>query len=212
MTGTDMNAEGDMIARCLRGEASAWDALFDEHYAATARFVFQLAPDLTPDDVEDITQETFLSVIRNLEAFGGSSRLSTWIFRIAANKAHDHRSRSKAVKRGGGQMLLSLQATDPVTGLGLDPASPAPGPDQCVLQQERWLLLRKSLDDLEPPCREILELRYFAELSYDEIGQALRVNAKTVSSRLSRCLDRLESIATTLFERTDRETERRSAV
>jgi RNA polymerase sigma-70 factor (ECF subfamily) len=212
MTGTDMNAEGEMIARCLRGEAPAWDTLFGEYYAATARFIFQLASDFTRDDVEDITQETFLSVVRNLEAFGGSSRLSTWIFRIAANKAHDHRARSKAVKRGGGQTLLSLQETDPVTGVGLDPASPVLGPDQWVLQQERWRLLRKSMDELEPPCREILELRYFAELSYEEIGLALRVNAKTVSSRLSRCLDRLETTATTVFDRNDRETERRSAV
>jgi RNA polymerase sigma-70 factor, ECF subfamily len=212
MTGADMNAEGELIARCLRGEASAWDALFDAHYAATARFIFQLGADFTPDDVDEITQETFLSVVRNLEAFGEASRLSTWIFRIAANKAHDHRARLHAVKRGGGQTLLSLQATDPVTGLELDPASPAPGPDQSVMQQERWKLLRRSMDDLEPPCREILELRYFAELSYEDIGDALRVNPKTVSSRLSRCLDRLERIATTVFERNDRETESRSTV
>ncbi len=201
-----------MIARCLRGEAPAWDALFDAHYAATARFVFQLGSDFTPDDVDEITQETFLSVVRNLEAFGAASRLSTWIFRIAANKAHDHRARLQAVKRGGGQTLLSLQATDPVTGTGLDPASPAPGPDQLLLQQERWRMLRRSMDDLEPPCREILELRYFAELSYEDIGHALRVNPKTVSSRLSRCLDRLGIIANTVFEHSDRETERRSTV
>jgi RNA polymerase sigma-70 factor (ECF subfamily) len=212
MTGADMNAEGEMIACCLRGDAAAWDALFDAHYAATARFIFQLGWDFTADDVDEITQETFLSVVRNLEAFGAASRLSTWIFRIAANKAHDHRARSNAVKRGGGQALLSLQATDPVTGLGLDPASPAPGPDQSVMQQERWRLLRRSMDDLEPPCREIIELRYFAELSYEDIAQALRVNPKTVSSRLSRCLDRLEIIATTVFERDERETERRSTV
>jgi RNA polymerase sigma-70 factor, ECF subfamily len=211
MTGANMNAEGEMIANCLRGDAAAWDALFDAHYAATARFVFQLGTDFTLEDVEEITQETFLSVVRNLEAFSGGSRLSTWIFRIAANKAHDQRARLQAAKRGGGQALLSLQATDPVTGLGLDPASPAPGPDESVMRQESWRLLRRSMDDLEPPCREILELRYFAELSYD-IGQVLRVNPKTVSSRLSRCLDRLEIIATTVFERDDREREGRSTV
>ena len=212
MSGADMNSEGEMIARCLSGDAEAWDALFDAHYAATGRFIFQLASDLTLEDVEEINQETFLSVVRNLEAFGGASRLSTWIFRIAANKAHDHRERVNAVKRGGGQAILSLQATDPVTGMGLDPASPVMGPDGALLREERWRMLRNALNELGRPCREIVELRYFGGLSYEDIGLELRVNAKTVSSRLSRCLDRLEIIARTVFEEDGRETKRRSAV
>jgi RNA polymerase sigma factor (sigma-70 family) len=52
---------------------------------------------------------------------------------------------------------------------------------------------------LEAPCREIIELRYFGDLSYEEIGGTLKLNTKTVSSRLSKCLDRLEIIARTLF-------------
>jgi RNA polymerase sigma-70 factor (ECF subfamily) len=195
-----MDREGDMIARCLRGDPEAWDALFDAHYAPTARFIFQLASDLTPEDVEEISQECFVSVIRNLESFGGASRLSTWIFRIAANKAHDHRERLKAAKRGGGRALLSLQAEDPLTGNSLDPASPSLGPDGVLLQEENMRLLRESLDELAQPCREIIELRYFGEMSYDEIGDELHLNSKTVSSRLSRCLDRLESIARAVFQ------------
>jgi RNA polymerase sigma-70 factor (ECF subfamily) len=105
-----------------------------------------------------------------------------------------------------------LQATDPETGLGLDPASPAAGPDGRLLREERWRLLRDALDEVGKPCREILELRYFGELSYEDIGQELKVNAKTVSSRLSRCLDRLEMIARTVFEEDPREIKKRSAV
>jgi RNA polymerase sigma-70 factor (ECF subfamily) len=189
-----MDDEGELIARCLQGDAASWDSLFDAHYSATARFIFQLAPDLTPGDVEEICQETFLSVIRNLESFGGGSRLSTWIFRIAANKAHDQRSRMNAAKRGGGRPALSLQAEDPATGLMLDPASPALGPDGLLMREERMRLLRECLDDVGKSCQEIIELRYFGGLSYEEIGAELRVNSKTVSSRLSRCLDRLEAI------------------
>ncbi len=194
-----MNTEGELIANCLRGDANAWDQLFDLHYSSTTRFVFQLAPDLTVEDIEEIGQECFLSVIRNLRKFGGASRLSTWIFRIAANKTHDHRERLKAAKRGGGRALLSLQATDPVSGSTLDPASPNPGPDASLLREEDIRLVRESLDELEPRCREIIELRFFADLSYEEIGYELHLNAKTVSSRLSRCLDRLEVIAGNLF-------------
>jgi RNA polymerase sigma factor (sigma-70 family) len=49
------------------------------------------------------------------------------------------------------------------------------------------------------PCREILDLRYFGDLSYDEISLALQMNPKTVSSRLSKCLDRLETIVLKIF-------------
>jgi len=65
--GSDAGAE--LLARCRRGEAEAWDELFDRHYAAAGRFIFQLGHDLLREDVEEICQETFLSVIRNLGSF-----------------------------------------------------------------------------------------------------------------------------------------------
>jgi RNA polymerase sigma factor (sigma-70 family) len=52
---------------------------------------------------------------------------------------------------------------------------------------------------LGDPCREIIELRYFGDLSYEEISDELKLNPKTVSSRLSKCLDRLEEIARDIF-------------
>jgi RNA polymerase sigma-70 factor, ECF subfamily len=190
-----MGSEAELLARCRRGDADAWDELFDLHYAAAGRFVFQLAPDFTTEDTEEICQETFLSVIRNLESFHGESRFQTWLFRIAANKARDYRERRNAAKRGGGQAPLSLQAEDPESGLTLDPPAPAPGPDELLMNAEQMALVRQALDQLEEPCREIVELRYFGDLSYEELSRTLKLNPKTVSSRLSKCLDRLEEIA-----------------
>ena len=195
------NAEAELIARCRRGEAQAWDELFDRHYMAAGRFVFQLAHDFTHEDVEEICQETFLSVIKSLDSFNGKSRLQTWFFRIAANKARDYRERQRAAKRGGGQTTVSLQAEDPDNGLTVDPPSAAPAPDATVMNAERMALLREALDQLGGPCREIIELRYFGDLSYEEISKALQLNVKTVSSRLSKCLDRLEDIARSVFSR-----------
>ena len=57
------------------------------------------------------------------------------------------------------------------------------------------------LDQLGDPCREIIELRYFGDLEYEEIGRALNLNPKTVSSRLSRCLDRLQEIVRPVLAR-----------
>jgi len=195
------DAEADLIGRCRRGEARAWDELFEWHYAAAGRFVFQLAADLTREDIEEICQETFLSVIRSFDSFNAKSRIQTWVFRIAANKARDYRERQRAAKRGGGQTPISLQAEDPENGLTIDPPSHAPAPDATVMNTERMLLLRASLDQLGEPCREIIELRYFGDLSYEEISNTLQLNVKTVSSRLSKCLNRLEEIARSVFTR-----------
>jgi RNA polymerase sigma-70 factor, ECF subfamily len=195
----NFSAEAELLARCRRGDARAWDELFNWHYAAAGRFVFQLSADFTREDVEEICQETFLSVIRSLDSFDGRSQFQTWLFRIAANKARDFRERQRAAKRGGGQVPLSLDAQDAGTGLSIDPPSNAPGPDDVLLGAERMLLLREALDRLGDPCREVIELRYFADLTYEEIGASLHLNIKTVSSRLSKCLDRLEEIARQMF-------------
>jgi RNA polymerase sigma-70 factor (ECF subfamily) len=194
-----MEMEADLLARCRRGDAAAWDELFGRHYAAAARFIFQLGHDFSREDTEEICQETFLAVIKHLESFHGQSQFQTWLFRIAGNKARDHRERQWAAKRGGGQVTVSLQAEDPETGLAIDPPSGAPGPDGVLAGAERAALVRKALEHVSEPCREIIELRYFADLSYEEISAALELNPKTVSSRLSKCLDRLESLVKQIF-------------
>jgi RNA polymerase sigma-70 factor, ECF subfamily len=197
--GSDL--ETHLLARCRRGEAGAWDELFDLHYAAAGRFVFQLGHDFTHEDVEEICQDAFLSVIKNLGSFHGESQFQTWLFRIAANKARDYRERQRAAKRGGGQNPVSLQAEDPESGLSVDPPGTAPGPDATLMNAEQASLVHQAVEQLEEPCREIVQLRYFGDLSYEEISRTLRLNPKTVSSRLSKCLDRLEGIARRVFAR-----------
>ena len=193
--------ESELITRCRHGEADAWDELFDLHYAAAGRFIFQLASDFTREDTEEICQEAFLAVIKNLDAFLGESRFQTWLFRIAANKARDYREKRIAAKRGGGQIPVSLQAEDPETGLAPDPPAHGPGPDEMMMNAEQMAGVRAALDRVGEPCREIIELRYFGDLSYEELSATLQLNPKTVSSRLSKCLDRLEAIARGIFSR-----------
>jgi len=196
-----MASEADLLARCRRGDAAAWDELFDLHYAAAGRFVFQLAPDFSREDSEEICQEAFLSVIKNLDSFQGESQFQTWLFRIAANKARDYREKRLTAKRGGGQVTISLSAENPETGLTPDPPDQLPAPDETLMNGEQLALVRAALDQLSGPCREIVELRYFGDLSYEELSATLDLNVKTVSSRLSKCLDRLEEIARKIFSR-----------
>ncbi len=194
-----LETEAQLIARCRQGDGEAWDRLFDLHYGASGRFVFQLSPALSREDVEEICQETFMAVIKNIRSFKGGSRLQTWVFRIAANKARDYIQRRQAAKRGGGRATLSLHEPNPETGLAPDPPSPLPSPDAVLLQTERHTQVARALEELGLPCREIVELRYFADLGYDEIGAELDLNSKTVSSRLSKCLGQLEKIMTKML-------------
>jgi RNA polymerase sigma-70 factor, ECF subfamily len=198
-------SQANLVARCRNGEARAWDELFELYYASTGRFVFQLSSDLTREDAEEICQETFLSVIHCLKSFRGGCQLQTWIFRIASNKARDYRERQHAAKRGGGKSAVSLQAKDEETGLSLDPPDNVPGPDKVLLNSERMEQVSNSLSKLGEPCREIIELRYFGDLSYEEISAELNLNPKTVSSRLSKCVDRLGTIMKAVFSGEDSE-------
>jgi RNA polymerase sigma-70 factor, ECF subfamily len=170
-----MSAESQLLARCLRGDAKAWDELFDAHYAACGRFVFQVSGDFTREDVDEICQETFLTVVRNLHTFQRHCQFQTWLFRIAANKAHDYIQKGRAAKRGGGQKTLSLSAplnADDPNGFTLDPPSAAPGPDGRLVQAEDGALITRALEELGGPCREVIELRYFADLSYEDCSRA----------------------------------------
>jgi RNA polymerase sigma-70 factor (ECF subfamily) len=189
--------DGDLIERCREGEADAWDALFDKYYPVAARFVFQLSADFCHEDTEEICQETFLAVARNLGSFRGKSSFQTWLLRIAANKAMDFRGKSRAGKRGGSFVHFSLDGANPREQI--DFPSREPGPDALLANAETCRLVRQSLDQLDDDCREIIELRYYGDLSYAEIAAELQLNPKTVSSRLSKCLDRLSAIAKKIF-------------
>src|SRR6185295_6652920 len=115
------SVEAELLARCQAGEAGAWDELFELHYAPAGRFVFQLGYDFSREDVEEICQEAFLTVIKSLHTFEGHSRFQTWLFRIAANKARDYRQRQQAAKRGGGQFTVPLHHDDPEGSFTIDP-------------------------------------------------------------------------------------------
>jgi RNA polymerase sigma factor (sigma-70 family) len=104
-----------------------------------------------------------------------------------------------AAKRGGSAVHVSLDGAHNSDEPPIDPPSPRPGPDALMLNTETCQLVRQSLDRLGEMCREIIELRYYGDQSYAEIAAELRLNPKTVSSRLSKCLDRLGTIAKEIF-------------
>lgn len=194
-----MDQESQLIAACRKGDSDAWDQLFSTYYPVAGKFVYQLSPQLSAEDVEEICQDVFIAVVRNIHGFQGKSAFPTWLYRIATNKTRDFIEKHRAAKRGGGEHPLSLDAEDPESGLKIDPSTRLAGPDGVLMNAERMALVHDALVRLGDPCREIIELKYFGDLSYDEIGTELDLNPKTVSSRLSKCLDKLEEIARPMF-------------
>ncbi len=201
--------ERELLQRCRAGEPASWDLFFEAYYGAVGRFVCQLVPDATLEDVEEIAQDAFVAAIRAIDTFRGQSRVQTWLLRIAANKAHDFHNRRLAAKRGAGRAPIPLDDEDPVSGRKLDPPATGRAPDEVLLSNEAMAEVRLGLDRLQEPCRAILELRYFADLDYEAIATVLNLHPKTVSSRLSRCLDRLGRL---MQSERDREQVRRAAV
>jgi RNA polymerase sigma-70 factor, ECF subfamily len=194
-----VDQESQLVASCRRGDSDAWDQLFSTYYPVAGKFVFQLSPHLAREDVEEICQEVFVSVIRNIQTFQGNSAFQTWLYRIAANKTRDFIEKQRAAKRGGGEQPFSLDAEHPETGLKIDPPTQQAGPDRTLMNAEQMGMVHNALERLGDPCRELIHLKYFGDLSYDEIALELQLNPKTVSSRLSKCLDKLEEIARPMF-------------
>ncbi len=160
------NAETELIERCRASDEDAWDALFDKYYAAVARFVFQLSTDFSHEDTEEICQETFLSVVRNLESFHGKSSFQTWLFRIATNKAMDFRQKMHAAKRGGNAIHLSLHAGADYDDPPVDPPSLRLTPDALLQNAETCHLVRRSLDQLDESCRVSGPSRHHCERNF----------------------------------------------
>src|ERR1044072_4625079 len=113
LTATDGSAlasDARIISDWRAGNAAAWDSLFDKYYATVARFVFQLSGDFSHEDTEEICQETFLSVVKNLSSFQARSSFQTWLLRIAANKAMDYREKTRAAQREGNAVHIPIHA------------------------------------------------------------------------------------------------------
>ena len=162
-------SDAELIAACRQGNADAWDALFDKYYPVTARFVFQLSADFSHEDTEEICQETFLAVVGTSIPFRPSA-FQTWLLRIASNKAKDFREKSRAAKRGGSAVHISLDGSQNEDDLPPDPPSRQPSPDVLLQSAETCRFVRQGLDRLGELCWEIIELRYYADLSYGEIA------------------------------------------
>jgi RNA polymerase sigma-70 factor (ECF subfamily) len=175
--GPFLDADNQLVERCLGGEESAWEDLVKVH----TRRVFAICYRFTGSDQEaqDLTQDVFLRVFRSLKSFrAGEGSFAVWLSRLARNLLIDHYRRNKLERASS-----SIEEQLPM----LEEKTAALGRTEGLLAgREASEVLQAALQKLSPDLRETVILRDLEEMEYREIAQVLHVPEGTVKSRLNR--------------------------
>jgi RNA polymerase sigma-70 factor, ECF subfamily len=174
---TILDAEAQLVERCLAGEESAWDELVRVYtrkvYAVCYRFTGK------DSEAQDLTQEVFLRVFRTLRSFrSGEGSFTVWLNRLTRNLLIDHYRRTKQ-ERATDSIEEQLPRIEESGNL-------ASRSDGMLAGREASELLQAALQKLSPDLRETVILRDIEELEYKEIAEVLGVPEGTVKSRLNR--------------------------
>ena len=168
------NDDRDYVNRIIDGEERAFNELVNKYYGNVYNLAYRMLNNA--DDAKEIAQDAFVKIHKSLPNFRGNASLKTWIMRItlrlSLNKRRD-RSRSAwerlGLNRDGKPKLLFSRSQSPEAKL---------------ISDEIDNQVRNLIDGLPEDMRQIIILNSFEDLSYDEIGQILKIPIGTVSSRL----------------------------
>jgi RNA polymerase sigma-70 factor (ECF subfamily) len=169
-----------LVSELRKGSEDAFTTLFDRYQGRIYNVVFRVLGEAA--ECEDVVQDVFMKVIRNIDSFNEQSSLYTWLYRIAVNAAVDTK------KKFGPRKMAPLHDKE---GKSQELPSETEAPDQAPQRREMAGLLRENLDQLSEDHRTILILREFEGLSYNEIAETLGCSKGTVESRLYRARNRL---------------------
>jgi RNA polymerase sigma factor (sigma-70 family) len=163
-----------LIQRVVAGDRAAFEALYHRYAARLFAYINRIVR--RPDLAEEALDDTLLVVWQNAAKFDGSSRLSTWLFGIAHNKA------LKALTR-------SPRADEtPITPAHADDTE---GPDDVTLRRDLGAVVARTLDALSPEQRAVVELAFYHERSYQEIAEITGAPVNTVKTRMFHARRRL---------------------
>ena len=176
-------SDEQIVERALTGDAEA----FGEIVQRWERRIFALAFGMLvrEEDARDATQETFLAAFRNLRAFRGEAKVSSWLHRIAVNQCITRQRRAKVRKESGLEEEEEKHAASFSAPLSYSPAGVVEG-------RERTAAVRRAVNGLPLDLRQVVVMKEFEELTFREIADALDVPLSTVKSRLYTALRQLQ--------------------
>lgn len=179
-------SDGELAARVLEGDDHAFEYLFNRYREAIYRlFVQRLG---RTDDADDLLQETFIKVFLNLDKYDTAFTFGQWIYTIARNTFIDF------VRRRRDDLFIDAAPTG--TATGLNSASQEATPEERFIARQRGAQLEQHLAKMSPRYRQLIELRFFREYSYEEIAAELGLPLGTVKTQIHRARAQLCSLIT----------------
>jgi RNA polymerase sigma-70 factor (ECF subfamily) len=180
----EQEAVSKLVRQCIAGDPQAWQQLVvSQHrriYAICYRFTG------SPSDAEDLTQDVFLKLYKNLSSFDTlKGSFQTWITTLTRNLLVDHFRRTR-LDRASESMDAALGDDENGPSLADRLADPRPSQEHHAAGLELKVKIQAALKQLSPELREAVILRDLEDMDYKEIAQVLRIPEGTVKSRISR--------------------------
>lgn len=170
---SDREISIDIIESCRRGDRDAFRVLYETYKDK----VYSIALYFFHGDsaaAGDITQQVFLKLIRGIAQFRGESGFSTWLYRLVVNACMDGARRAKPRERDGDLAAASAALSEPASQ------------EDDIARRQRERAVQVALSALPVKFRLPILLRYFEDLSYLEMAEAMHCSMGTVASRLNR--------------------------
>lgn len=176
----DGSVDDHALVSALRaGDRGAFDVLVERETGAVYRACLRVLG--RPHDAEDVTQESFVAAYRAISTYRGEGSLRAWLMRIATRQAF--------------RRLAQRRPTAELDAIPEPRLADATGePTRLLLAQEGQRAIRDAVASLAEPYREVVALRFFADLSLMEVAEATGRPLNTVKTHLRRGLERLRPI------------------
>lgn len=173
------------LAAAARGDESAWRQIVDAYSGRVFGLLVRQCRDR--ELAEEITQATFVKVVKKLGDYNESGKFESWLFRIAMNRLRDEMRRRKRQANP-----VDFAGTPPET-IGFADASADHGPVQPLIDAEQADALHAAIAELSEADQQVLHLHYTAGLGYQEIADTLEQPLGTVLARGHRALKKLKA-------------------
>jgi RNA polymerase sigma-70 factor (ECF subfamily) len=183
----DEMTDEQLVEQYMAGDAAGMEVLYNRFFDRIYRLAYSKL--LNDQDAQDAVSAVFLKLVRSIDSFRGESKLSTWIYTVANNAIMDMIRRRRPTLS-----IHSAIETDDGDTIVRELEDDAPGPEQLAVDDDFARFVYSKLDELPPAQRAVIELRYFMELSYQDIADRLGIELGTVKSRINRAVAALRTI------------------
>lgn len=174
-----------LIARIIDGDDKAFESLVQKYRKSVFYLVYKIVRNT--DDAEDLTQDSFVKAYSFIHKFDPKYAFSTWLFKIATNNCIDFIRRRKMQTLS----IDSPQNFDEGSPMYIQVQDRGPLPSDSLLLKERKEILTVAIERLPERYRNLLRMRYFDELSYEEVAERLRLPMGTIKAQLHRARELL---------------------